>query len=146
MNTQPKKISNDCEMSGQTGSVPLSLPAILNEQAVEHERSLVALLLIDRKCIREIDQGLSGSHFLDQFFGTVFSRLQANHWASLGDLLAGERFAARTIMDSICDPAGRDRVFWWNLKWHESEIVRLAEIRRRFDESLRFLLEYGEAA
>lgn len=141
------KNSRSCDPHGLKGSVSFSFPAELNRQATEHERSLVALLLIDRKSIRFISPELTKQHFLDSFFGEVFDRFQKNHWIPLEELLAEtEPHAARIITDSMQGPDGWPRVFWWNLKWHESEIFKLAAIREKFEESLSFLARYGEVA
>ena len=148
MSTQ-EKTTNSCNSDphGLTGSVNFSFPVELNRQAIEHERSLVALLLIDRKSIRTISPELTKDHFLDSFFGEVFDRFSKNHWLPLEELLAEtEPHAARTIADSIQGPDGRPRVFRWNLKWHESEIFRLSAIREKFEASLSFLAKYGEVA
>lgn len=125
-------------------SMEWQLPTEHYSQALEHEASLVCLLLIDRKLVRLVD--LSPDDFVDiVLWKTVYQRLRLDCFASLESLLSGvEDHAARTIADAIRNHwNGFPRVFRWNFDWHVESIRKLADLRRRFIEALDFVMEYA---
>lgn len=120
------------------------LPTEHYQQALQHEASLVCLMLIDRKAVRLVD--VSEEDFIDwMLWKVIYTRLKADCFTSISALLSEtEDHAARTVADSIQSyHNGAPRVFAWNLQWHCEEVTRLATVRREFMQAIDFVLEHA---
>jgi len=122
----------------------LELPTEHYKTAIEHEAGMVCCLLIDRRMCRFATA--SPEDFVDLFWADVYRRLLSDHWMGLAELLKDtEEHSARTICDAMQDPfTGAPRVFLWNFDFHQSEVVRLRQVRREFLRAADFVLEHGD--
>lgn len=114
-------------------------------EVMRHESALVCCMLLDRKLCRSLR--VKPSEMVDPFWRSVLVELIADSWVSLRQVLerSQESHAARTIADAIrCPATGYDLCFVWNFNWHQSEIIRLANIRTQFMEAVDCILEHGE--